>query len=93
MAMVPAGTTPGAVAVTPDGKQVYVTNAVKQQCLGDRHGHQHGGGHGPGGESTLSVGIVPPPPGVPFLAFSATALDIDFDGSGLPSLTFIPNLP
>ena len=21
-----------------------------QHCLGDRHGHQHGGGHGPGGE-------------------------------------------
>jgi hypothetical protein len=30
------------------------------------------------------VGIVPPPSGVPFLAFSATALDIDFDGSGSP---------
>jgi len=32
------------------------------------------------GTSPAGVGIVPPPPGVPFLALSAT-LDIDFDGA------------
>src|ERR1700738_3320817 len=29
----------------------YVTNGGHPwHCLGDRHGHQHGGGHGPGGD-------------------------------------------
>ena len=32
----------------------------------------------PVGNTPWNVGIVPPPPGVPFLAFSATALDIAF---------------
>jgi YVTN family beta-propeller protein len=91
VAMVPGGTNPAAnpaaaVAVTPDGKHAYV---VQQPA-------------GPGSVSVLrtatntvvatvpvgvtpeAVGIVPPPPGVPFLAFSVTALAIDFDGSGSP---------
>ena len=28
----------------------YVANELLRHCLGDRHGHQHGGGHDPGGE-------------------------------------------
>ena len=29
----------------------YVANGSNpEHCLGDRHGHQHRGGHGPGGE-------------------------------------------
>ncbi|MGC2222240.1 MAG: YncE family protein, partial [Methylocella sp.] len=81
----PAGSGPISVAVTPDGKHAYVasrggfvvpfasvfvirtaTNTVVATVP----------------EVPLStiggVGIVPPPPGVPFLAFSATALDIAF---------------
>ena len=27
----------------------YVANEAPRHCLGDRHGHQDGGGHGPGG--------------------------------------------
>ena len=30
-----------------------------QQCLGDRHGHQHGGGDDPGGESPIAVAVTP----------------------------------
>ena len=110
VATVAVGVAPG-VAVTPDGKHAYVTNEL-QHRFGDRHGHQHGGGHVPVGirpegspsprtgntpmsrivtSSTVSViatatntvvatvavgipfavGIIPPPPGVPFLAFDA----------------------
>ena len=154
------GTIPAGVAVTPDGTHAYVTNDGSNTVsvidtatntvgddvtvgslpfgspsprtantpmsrmnstrhrFGDRHGHQHGGGHGRGGEFlcgrrhpgwetrlcpewlsiTVSVidtatntverprsrwglapgvGIVPPPPGVPFLAFNAV-LNIHF---------------
>ena len=39
---------PLGVAVTPDGTRAYVTNAVQQHRLGDRHGQQHGGRHGRG---------------------------------------------
>ena len=123
VATVPVGPGPSGVAVTPDGKHVYVTNVCNsntvsviatasntvvatvpvginphggrrhpgretrlchecrlhrlRHCFGDRHGHQHGGGHGPGGERPVGVGIVPPPPGVPFLAFNAQ-LEIQF---------------
>jgi YVTN family beta-propeller protein len=79
--MVPAGKNPAAVAVTPDGKHAYVveqpiglpgsvsvldtaTNTVEAATV-------------PVGNTPIAVGIVPPPPGVPFLAFNA-ALDIAF---------------
>jgi YVTN family beta-propeller protein len=82
----PAGSGPNGVAITPDGKHAYVainasviffpialvsvirtaTNTVVATVP-------------PSGlPSVGGVGIVPPPPGVPFLAFSATALDIAF---------------
>ena len=90
VAMVPGGGTAlAAVAVTPDGKYAYVvdqpagppgfvsvlrtdTNTVVATV--------------PVGRTPSIVGIVPPPPGVPFLAFSATALDIDFGGSPIFNL-------
>jgi YVTN family beta-propeller protein len=68
---------PIGVAITPDGKHVYVgdglaalvirtaTNKVEAATI-------------PVGSLPFGVGIIPPPPGVPFLAFSATALDIAF---------------
>jgi YVTN family beta-propeller protein len=82
VAMVPAGTTPGAVAVTPDGKHAYVTVPGSVSVL--RTATNTVVATVPVGKAPSSVGIVPPPPGVPFLAFSVTALDIDFDGSGSP---------
>ena len=85
VATVPVGGSSQGVAVTPDGKHAYVaidancvcsiafvsvirtaTNAVVAEVAGDLL------------VSVGGVGIVPPPPGVPFLAFSATALDIAF---------------
>jgi len=86
VAMVPAGTVPAAVAVTPDGKHAYVA----EQPVGPgsvsvlRTATNTVVATVPVGKAPSSVGIVPPPPGVPFLAFSVTALDIDFDGSGSP---------
>jgi YVTN family beta-propeller protein len=38
------GNGPNAVAVTPDGTHAYVANFSDNNCFGDRHGHQHGGG-------------------------------------------------
>ena len=48
---IPVGNAPyGAVAVTPDGKHVYVANTT-QHRFGDRHGQQHRGGDAdPGGQ-------------------------------------------
>ena len=82
VATVEVGNGPDGVAVTPDGKHVYVaienlsstrvsvidtaTNTVVATVAV---------GHNPFG-----VGIVPPPPGVPFLAFNAN-LDIAFGTS------------
>jgi YVTN family beta-propeller protein len=79
VATVPVGSGPSGVAVTPDGKHVYVTNSVDNNVSVIRTatnmvvGFPIQVGVGPS-----AVGIVPPPPGVPFLAFSATALDIAF---------------
>ena len=59
VATIPVGHGPDGVAVTPDGTHAYVANAGGQQCLGDRHGHQHGGGHDPGGEFPDGVAVTP----------------------------------
>ena len=78
VATVPVGTAPAGVAVTPDGKHVYVpisgsnsvsvidtaTNTVEAVTI-------------PVGNSPAGVSIVPSPPGVPFLTLNA-ALNIDF---------------
>jgi hypothetical protein len=82
VATVPVAGSSQGVAITPDGKHAYVaidfgfelagvsvirtaTNTVVAPVAGAALG------------SVGGVGIVPPPPGVPFLAFSAT-LDIAF---------------
>ena len=39
------GNGPVGVAVTPDGKHVYVANAARQHGVGDRHGDGRGVGH------------------------------------------------
>ncbi|PNE10109.1 MAG: hypothetical protein CR217_16185 [Beijerinckiaceae bacterium] len=72
-ATVTVGNGPSGVAVTPDGKHVYVTNAFGNTVSVIRAATNTvvamvSVGNFPGG-----VGIVPPPPGVPFLAFSVTA--------------------
>ena len=89
VATVAVGNRPIAVAVSPNGQDVYVTNGndASSQSFGDRHGHQHGRGRDPSGEYPTGVGIVPPPPGVPFLAFSAV-LKI----TSAPLLTRTPSL-
>jgi YVTN family beta-propeller protein len=46
-ATVPLGSYPTGVAVAPDGKYAYVANDLPS---GDRHGHEHRGGHGRGGD-------------------------------------------
>ncbi|MFZ3328855.1 MAG: hypothetical protein WA231_24625, partial [Methylocella sp.] len=85
MATVPVGMSPNGVAVTPDGKHAYVTgfefisdfdsfgivsvidtatNTVVTTLTRE-------------GSSAESMAIVPPPPGIPFLAFNAK-LQIQF---------------
>jgi YVTN family beta-propeller protein len=76
---IPVGTGPIGVAVTPDGKHVYVANnlsanvSVIDTATNTVVGTPITMGNGP-----FLVGIIPPPAGVPFLAFSATlAIDLD----------------
>ncbi|HUZ92181.1 MAG TPA: YncE family protein [Methylocella sp.] len=78
VATVTAGSVPFGVAVTPDGKRAYVTNnspntvSVITTITNTVVATVPVGGN-PGG-----VGIIPPPPGVPFSAFSAKlAFDLD----------------
>jgi YVTN family beta-propeller protein len=79
VATVPVGSGPIVVAVTPDGKRVYVANhssntvSVIATATNMVVGKTITVGANPNG-----VGIVPAPPGVPFLAFSATQLGIAF---------------
>jgi YVTN family beta-propeller protein len=79
VATVPVGSIPEGVAITPDGKHAYVTNNGSNTVSVIRTATSRV----EAATIALSaepffVGIVPPPPGVPFLAFSATALDIAF---------------
>jgi len=86
VATVPVGLIiPDWVAATPDGKHAYVTNGNPNinGVSVIRTATNSVVATVPVSSNAL-VAIVPPPPGVPFLAFSATALDIDFDGSGSP---------
>jgi YVTN family beta-propeller protein len=78
VATVPVGIAPIAVAVTPDGKYVYVANnLVPTVSVIDTASNTVVATVGAGNNTPNGVGIVPPPPGVPFLAFSTT-LDIAF---------------
>jgi YVTN family beta-propeller protein len=73
---------PQSVAVTPDGEHVYVTNAGSIDVNGTvaviAAATNTVVATVPMGNVPAGVAIVPPPPGVPFLAFSATlAIDVD----------------
>jgi YVTN family beta-propeller protein len=73
VATVPVGIAPIAVAVTPDGKYVYVANdLVPTVSVIDTASNTVVATVTVAGNNTPNgVGIVPPPPGVPFLAFNA----------------------
>jgi YVTN family beta-propeller protein len=80
VATIPVGTFPRGVAVTPDGKHAYVANYGSDSVsvidtATNTVMATVGVGNGASG-----VGIIPPPVGVPFLAFSAK-LAITFGGA------------
>jgi len=83
MTTVAVGRGPSGVAVTPDGKHVYVSNNFDKnvsviETTGNTVMTTVAVGSIPFG-----VGIIPPPVGVPFLAFSARLqLDIDANPAG-----------
>ena len=72
---VPVGTTPSGVAVTPDGKHVYVTNQGSNGVsVIDTASNTVVATVPVAGPSAIS--IIPPPQGIPFLAFNAR-LDVN----------------
>jgi YVTN family beta-propeller protein len=75
------GIGPFGIAITPDGKHAYVANNSDGTVSVIRTATNTVVATVPVGNSPDAVGIVPPPPGVPFLAFSVTALAIEFDGA------------
>ena len=69
---IPLGTNPWGVVVTPDGKYAYVTNASSGNVsVIDTATNTVVGAPIPVGSGPFWLGIIPPPQGVPFLAFSA----------------------
>jgi YVTN family beta-propeller protein len=78
---IPVGTAPFGVAVTPDGKHAYVANledntvSVIATATNTVVGLPI-----PVGRFPIEAGIIPPPPGVPFLTFNAL-LAIQFGGT------------
>jgi YVTN family beta-propeller protein len=79
VATVPVGVSPQGVAVTPDGKHAYVTNDVLSGTVSViATASNTVVATVPVGFFPVAVGIIPPPPGVPFLAFNAKlAIDLD----------------
>jgi YVTN family beta-propeller protein len=71
------GSLPISVTITPDGAHAYVANNGSNNISVIATATNTVVATVPVGNSPNAVGIVPPPPGVPFLAFSAT-LDIAF---------------
>jgi YVTN family beta-propeller protein len=78
VAVVPLSGSPSGVAVTPDGAHVYVAKLFSNKVAVIATATNTVVARVPVGTNPAGVAIVPPPPGVPFLAFSATALDIAF---------------
>ena len=78
---IPVGTAPFGVAVAPDGKHAYVANledntvSVIATATNTVVGLPI-----PVGRFPIEVGIIPPPPGVPFLTFNAMVA-IQFGGT------------
>jgi YVTN family beta-propeller protein len=62
----PVGDSPFAVAVTPDGKHAYVTNNVSNNVSVIDSASNTVVATVPVGSNPVGVGIVPPPPGVPY---------------------------
>jgi YVTN family beta-propeller protein len=79
-ATITTGVAPFGVAVTPDGKHAYVTDFSDNSVSVIRTATNTVVPTVLAGNAPSAVDIVPPPPGVPFLAFSAT-LDIAFGGA------------
>jgi YVTN family beta-propeller protein len=72
---------PVGVAITPDGKNAYVANSSDNTVsVIATASNMVVGGPIPVGGLAVGVGIVPPPPGVPFLTFNAL-LAIQFGGT------------
>ncbi len=78
VATVRVGGFPNGVAVTPDGKQAYVTNLGSGTVSVIDTASNTVSATVAAGNTPLGVGIMPPPVGVSFLAFSAK-LEIDLD--------------
>jgi YVTN family beta-propeller protein len=66
------------IAVTPDGKHVYVATDSNTVSVIDTATNTAEAATIPVGNSPIRIGIVPPPVGVPFLAFNAK-LEIGLD--------------
>jgi YVTN family beta-propeller protein len=78
LATLAVGTNPAAVAINPDGKHVYIANFASNNVSVIATANNKVVATVTVGSGPFAAGIVPPPPGVPFLAFSATLLDIAF---------------
>jgi YVTN family beta-propeller protein len=79
VATVAVGNGPFGVGITPDGKHAYVANPNSNNVsVIDAATNKVVGTPIRVGDGPRAVGIVPPPPGIPFLAFNAK-LDIDLD--------------
>ncbi|HEY8032340.1 MAG TPA: YncE family protein [Methylocella sp.] len=75
----PVGAGPIGIAVSPDGKHAYVANQSSNTVsVIDTATNTVVGTNIKVGSAPFGVGIIPPPPGLPFLAFSATQLQIAF---------------
>jgi YVTN family beta-propeller protein len=74
---IPVGGSPIALAVTPDGKHAYVASNTGTVSVIDTATNTVVGSPVAGNNFPNGIGIIPPPPGVPFLAFGAV-LNIDF---------------
>ncbi len=75
---IPVGSNPYGVVITPDGKHAYVANEGPGNVSVIDMATNTVVATVPVKIGPIGVGIIPPPPGVPFLAFSATTLGISF---------------
>jgi YVTN family beta-propeller protein len=80
VATVTVGVSPTGVAVTPDGKHAYITNGSSNNVSVIDTVTNTVVATVTVGDGPIGVGIMPPPVGVPFLAFSAK-LAITFGGA------------
>jgi YVTN family beta-propeller protein len=74
---IPVGNSPGGIAVTPDGTRIYVANFLNGNISVIDTVSNMVVGTILAGSLPNYVGIISPPPGIPFLAFNAK-LEINF---------------